>query len=516
MDEPGRPVLAVGPAAVIDTAVVRAAEVHHNGSSMSLHPSRSIGVEAARLEDDGSLFDVMVRGGVIASIEPSGGGGIEAVGSEVIRADGGRLLPGLHDHHLHLLATAAAYASVQVGPPLITGPAEFEEAVRDFDRHQPVERWLRGVGYHESVAGPLDRRMLDALVPARPVRIQHRTGQVWFVNTAGLERLEAAGPPEGVLTPSAAERRSGVLARADDWLRVASEHDPPDLAAVGSRLAVMGITGVTDTTPVNDPTSYGLLAAARRRGDLPVRIAVCTAPDSLDLEIPTGLETGPVKIVLDEARLPAYERIVDWVRRAHRCGRRVAVHCVERTTLAVILAALDEAGSIPGDRIEHGSVIGLDALEVMYRLGVTVVTQPGLVHERGDRYLVDVDPADRDDLYRFASLRRAGIAVASSSDSPYSEIDPWRSMRACSQRRTRAGAVLGGSEAVSPESALDAHLGELDDPGGAPRRLHVGGRADLCLLAGSLRDAIGSDGPPVRLTMAGGEITHRSDVSTPR
>lgn len=416
-------------------------------SSTSLHPSGSICVEAARLNEDGPLLDVVVHGDRIESIEPTGYVRIDTGESQVIRAHGGRLLPGLHDHHLHLLATAAAYASVQVGPPQITGTVEFEEAVRDFVRRHPADRWFRGVGYHESVAGPLDRRMLDALVPDHPVRIQHRTGQVWFVNTAGLERLErleASSSPERVRVPSAADRRSGVLVRADDWLRSVLEHDPPDLVPVGSRLAAMGITGVTDTTPVNDPTAYELLARARRRGDLPVRIAVCTAPDSLDLEIPADLETGPVKIVLDEARLPAYEKIVDWARRAHRCGRPVAVHCVERSTLAVTLAVLEEIGSIPGDRIEHGSLSGLDALDVMRRLGVTVVTQPGLVHDRGDRYLFDVDVADRSDLYRFASLRRAGIAVASSSDSPYGEIDPWRSIRACSQRRTRAGAVLGG------------------------------------------------------------------------
>ena len=33
------------------------------------------------------------------------------------------------------------------------------------------------IGYHESVAGPLDRDRLDALVPGRPVRVQHRSGR---------------------------------------------------------------------------------------------------------------------------------------------------------------------------------------------------------------------------------------------------------------------------------------------------------------------------------------------------
>ena len=40
-------------------------------------------------------------------------------GEERLDAAGGALLPGLHDHHLHLLALAAAEGSVRCGPPWV-------------------------------------------------------------------------------------------------------------------------------------------------------------------------------------------------------------------------------------------------------------------------------------------------------------------------------------------------------------------------------------------------------------
>ncbi len=105
-------------------------------------------------------------------------------GETVIDAGGGALLPGLHDHHLHLLAWAASHESVDCGPPAVRDGTSLARALADASRGLPPRRWLRGVGYHESVAGPHDRRALDELVAAQPLRIQHRSGDLWMLNSA--------------------------------------------------------------------------------------------------------------------------------------------------------------------------------------------------------------------------------------------------------------------------------------------------------------------------------------------
>src|SRR5262249_60460726 len=92
------------------------------------------------------------------------------------------------------------------------------------DRDRSAGVWLRGVGYHESVAGPLDRGLLDRLVPERPLRIQHRSGAEWSLNSAGLRRLDLATAPAGVERDTTGEP-TGRLRRVGDWLR---DHLPPE------------------------------------------------------------------------------------------------------------------------------------------------------------------------------------------------------------------------------------------------------------------------------------------------
>ncbi|HKX70186.1 MAG TPA: hypothetical protein VJM75_03110, partial [Acidimicrobiales bacterium] len=58
---------------------------------------------------EGRLVDVRASGGLIAAVGPR----LAAHSGETV-IDGGRgaLVPGLHDHHIHLLALAAAERSV--------------------------------------------------------------------------------------------------------------------------------------------------------------------------------------------------------------------------------------------------------------------------------------------------------------------------------------------------------------------------------------------------------------------
>ncbi|WP_229758442.1 hypothetical protein [Peterkaempfera bronchialis] len=75
--------------------------------------------------------------------------------------------------------------------------------------------WVRGVGYHESVAGPLDRDRLDALVAHRPVRVQHRSGALWILNSAGAALLGLDDPDRVAVARWRTTRRRGVGADAD-------------------------------------------------------------------------------------------------------------------------------------------------------------------------------------------------------------------------------------------------------------------------------------------------------------
>jgi len=371
--------------------------------------------------------DVRTRGALIVEV----GVDLPVAGERVV--EGGYLLPGLHDHHLHLLATAAAAGAVPCGPPHVREVDELVAVLRDAAAGSPAGGWLRGVGYHESVAGMLSREVIDAWVPDRPVRIQHRSGALWMVNSAGLAALRVA---EGEL-PTGVEldaqgRPTGRLWRVDPWLRDRLAPSPvPDLGTLGGRLAAWGVTGVTDATPDLDDRAVELLVAAMASGRLPQRVhllGVDRLPDDLPAAVRDRVTVGPRKVVLPDHDLPALDELIAQLRdiRATRPGgRAVAVHCVTRDALVLLCAALEEVGAAPGDRIEHASVVPAALLPTLRRLGVTVVTQPGLVAARGDEYLREVDPEDMPGLYRHASLVRSSIPVGLSTDAPYTGTDPW-------------------------------------------------------------------------------------------
>lgn len=383
--------------------------------------------------------DVRLGGGRVVEI----GKGLAGRGE--LDGRGGALLAGLHDHHVHLAALAAEAVSVRVGPADVGDRDGLVGALRS---GAPGE-WVRAVGYHESVAGELDRWVLDGFAPDRPVRVQHRSGALWVWNSAALRTIGPAG--EG----------DGRFWREDERLRGFVPPVRLDLRSVGARAAAYGITGFTNADPQPGEGLPELLSV------LPQRLVVM------------GVGDAAVKFLLDDATLPTPGELAASMAAVR--PRPVAVHCVTRVQLLVTLLALDEAGPVCGDRIEHGSVIPAETMPWLGRLGVTVVTQPHFPLERGREYATDVDPDDQAHLYRCRSLAEAGIPLAAGTDAPFGTADPWAVMRAAVER--------AGGEAVDRRAALDLFAGEPQHPARV-RRLTVGSVADLCLLHVPLKEAL--------------------------
>jgi predicted amidohydrolase YtcJ len=402
-----------------------------------------------------------------------------------IEGRGHALLPGLHDHHIHLNASAAALQSVRCGPPDVSNASQLIAALHGASG----TGWLRGIGYHATVAGEIDRAWLDRHGPARPVRIQHRSGRMWIMNSAALQMLDMADHSDGRILDS------------DGWLRDRMGSVLPDLGPVGALLASRGVVGLTEVTPRNGVEDYRRLATA----GLPQRLLVMGRPE-LDEARPLELASrGAVKLHYHDHDLPPLEDLTAEVARAHDAGRPVASHCTTTAELMMTLSAIEEAGPMTGDRIEHASVVTPDSAEWIARLGLTVVSQPHFLTERGAAYLAEVDPDDVPYLYRLAGLKRAGIGLAAGSDAPFGGLDPWRSMEAAVNRPEG----FGPDEGLSPEEALALYTGHADAPA-TPRVIEPGAPADLCLIDRPWADArLGLVSVNLRMTMVGGQIVYQ-------
>lgn len=429
----------------------------------------------------GQPIAVGIRDGIIAALDAR----LTGTGPE-IDARERTLGSGLHDHHLHLLATAARMESADLAD------ADGVDTVIARLRAAPPTSggWIRAIGYDERLAGLPDRDLLDSWLPDRPLRLQDRTGGYWILNSAGVDLIgKAPFPPSA--ERNADGRLSGRVRRGDAWLRDRIGGAPPSLASLGARLAQWGVTGVTDAGAANGAAEAKLLAGA-----IPQRL-VMMGTESLPPG--DGYRLGPVKLLFDEDDLPAIESVAARIAASRLLDRNVAAHCVTMGELLFYLGALAiTGGAQPGDRIEHGGMIADSLIGDIAAAGLTVVTQPNFIHDRGDRYLEQVAPEELDDLYRLGSLQRGGVRVLGGSDAPYGNPNPWVALRAATDRRTRGGGVIGASEAIDRKAALQLYQASP---------LAIGAPADLILYDWPQdRGALGT----VHLTLIGGVIAWQS------
>ncbi len=422
---------------------------------------------------DGTMADIRVG----ARIDEVGQGLVAGRGESVLDAAGGTVMPGLHDHHVHVRSAASALDSLAVGPPAVRTKDQLAQALSN--ARPGSDGWIRAVGYHESVAGELDRAILDTVLPDIPVRVQHRSGALWILNSAALGRVGLA------------EHADGRLRSADPGWSDALRRRQTDLAKLSGRLTAVGVTGVTDATPDLGADDMVSLMVAHRRAEFRPRVRFLS----------------PGKKILHDDRLDL-DALTAWIAALHNAGQPVAVHCVTVAQLVVTIAALRATGSHPLDRIEHASVVPDDNLADLADLGLTVVTQPNFVAERGDQYLAEVPVAEHGQLWRVASLLNANVPVALSTDMPFGHGDPWAAMRAAVHRTTASGAVLGSGECIAARKALTMFLGRSDQPGRV-RAVETGQPGDLCVLSEAPAALLAElDAGMVTATIVGGEIAY--------
>ncbi len=460
------------------------------------------------------VADLRVDNGKIAAI----GQLATRPGEAVLDLRGGAALPGLNDHHIHLMAYAASLDAERCGPPEVHDARQLIAALASAKPNE--SGWIRGIGYHESVAGDIDRCWLDRHLPPVPVRVQHRSGRLWILNGAGLRRLvqelsrrvgESAEQGElrgygGAATRGAYKslpaHRDGRFYDRDRELARLWGRTPVSVARASRRLAAYGVTGITDLTPSNDDSTAAHIDELQTTGQLLQHIRVGGG-----LEMTHRL-IGPTKVHLHESSLPDFDDFCESIGGSHARGREVAVHCVTEVELVFTLAAFRAAGVMVGDRIEHASVAPPALLSQIRELGLVVVTQPHFIAERGDAYLREIRTEQQAWLYRGRSFLNSRIPLAAGSDAPFGHPDPWRAMRAAVDRKTATGRFLGEMESLTPEQALALFLGTLRTPA-KPRPPEVGASADLCLLDRPWRAARKRlDSTDVRATLCAGEIIY--------
>ena len=116
--------------------------------------------------------------------------------------------------------------SVACGPPDVSNEAELAGALA-----QPGDGWLRGTGFHESVIADLDQAWLDRHGPARPVRIQHRSGRLWILNSLAMTEIATAAESLPAHERDRLQSSDGRLYDVDELLGSLLRQAAPPMAA---------------------------------------------------------------------------------------------------------------------------------------------------------------------------------------------------------------------------------------------------------------------------------------------
>ena len=474
--------------------VSRQLVLHHKRTRMSNSAEDGLALLNVRFDELPAQTAVIGTGGIRFCDAPP-------AGLPVVDAQGGRLIPGLIDHHVHLMAAAVATTSIDLSH--LSG--DDMSALSDVLRGAAATGRIRAVGLDDQNGPLLDARRIDAMVSAVPVRIQYRTGSLWVLNSIGLdEALDGLEIVPEAFERDSAGRLTGRVWRGDHWLRRPAA-TAPSMAALGRDLARWGVTSVTDASATTDQAQAQCLALAAR-DVLPQRLTLMSGEDLISSQ---GYRVGPVKLLLDDSSLPELSYVVAMIRWARSVGRSVAAHCVTPAELALMLAAWEQAGVAAGDRVEHGAQIPESFLPGLAALGVTVIANPGFVFSRGDRYLARIGKQEQSEICRLASLQRAGIALAAGSDAPYGPLNPWVAVRAAVSRSTQCGATLGIDEQLSGRAALALFSGTAERPGAPVSRAEFEAAADVAILK---PDAlVGVDLDPVAATFIGGRLIYACD-----
>ncbi|MFP6595179.1 MAG: amidohydrolase [Dehalococcoidia bacterium] len=465
-------------------------------------------------------------------------------GYRTVDLDGATVLPGFIDPHAHPLALGAALRAVDCSPVAVKSIAQIVGRIAEAAADSPESfgGWIRARGYDELLLA--DRRHptaadLDRAAPGRMVRLSHGSGHGDVLSSAALDAVgihKDSTPPPGATIERDADtgKPTGVLFEMGGWLR---ERMPrPSSGALNdyaesssSAIIAAGVTSITDAGRDNTVDRMRLYSGMVAAGRFLPRPTMMLAPGIAypSPEGVPGVRQGATKIAITFSggeMHPDFEVLVEMISVAHRADHQIAVHAVEIEAIVMAteaFAAVGNRSQIAGrrHRIEHASDCPPEIAKMIASAGLSVVTQPGFIFERGDRYLSALSSseggADPAHLYAIRSLLNAGTTVVGSSDAPFGPMSPLRGIQAAVTRISSSGQSIGFEQAVSIGEALrlygpDAAWVDLQE--NEAGSIESGKRADFAVLERDPREVESTEISSISIlaTLIGGELVFGS------
>ncbi len=430
--------------------------------------------------------------------------------TNVIESDGGMLVPGFIDSHVHFLAGGAAIASVQLRDAQT--PEEFIGRVGAFAEGAEAGEWIMGGTWdHTNWGGELPRRdWIDAVTPDNPVWISRLDGHMALANTLALQQAGVdADTPDvagGEIIRDETGRPTGIL--KDNAMLLVQEAVPKPTQRqldnyLDAAMPYVAANGVTTVHDMFDNVADGWVGLetyrrAAARGDLMTRIYAVTPLgewQKLAADIERNgrgnewLKTGGVKGFMDGSLgshtaamlapfadtpeksgflLDSLENLRTMMAGADAAGLQLNIHAIGDRAIRDLLDIFHDVAKANGTRdrrfrMEHAQHIHPDDIDRFAVQDVIASMQPYHAIDDG-RWADDVIGAERArTTYAFKSLIDSGAHVALGSDWYVAPADPLAGIYAAVTRRTLDGENPDGwvpEQKISVEQALRGYTYE--------------------------------------------------------
>jgi predicted amidohydrolase YtcJ len=470
--------------------------------------------------------DVHLAGGAIADIAPAGA--LPRRG-RVLDGDGAWLIPGLWDHHVHVVQWALSAQRQALGET--TSAAE---AAAIMGRAPLLPDGVRvGAGFRDALWSDTPTlELLDAATGEVATYLVNADVHSVWLNSAALRREGFEPDDTGILREAPAFEVSRRLNSVDP--------DVSDLLVerMARAAASRGIVGLVDLDMAWNEESWARRLVA---GFDILRVEFGIYPQHLGRAITEGLRSGdpvrgtdsdlvrvgPLKVITDGSlgtRTAACSHpypgdphnfgmltvdpaeLVDLMTRATGSGLACAIHAIGDVANSHALDAFATTGA--WGSIEHAQLVAHADIPRFGRLGVSASVQPE--HAIDDRDMTDSIWAEQTaQPYPLRGLADTGANLLFGSDAPVSPLDPWAAMAAAVFRTRDGRDPWQPYEEVDAATALAAstHGGSTDGALILP-----GARADLVLCGADPLTAseAGLRGMTVAATLLAGRVTHHA------
>lgn len=469
--------------------------------------------------------DIVIADGRIADIAPTGN--LRPTGF-VVDGEGGWLIPGLWDHHVHALQWALVADRVPLGEV-----SSAREAAAVMGAAAVSDGCRVGSGFRDGLwtdEPTLD--LLDATTGDVPTYLINADVHSVWLNSAAFRREGFAPVASGVLREEDAFEISRRLNAVDP------EVADRAVERMARAAAARGVVGMVDLDMTWNDEPWQRRAA---RGFDTLRVSYGTYPQHLDRAIAEGLRTGdlvrgavndlirvgPLKAITDGSlgtrtaacahHYPgdagnrglltiAPDELVEMMTRATAAGLECAIHAIGDVANAHALDAYALSGAV--GTIEHAQLVAHADIPRFARLGVTASVQPE--HALDDRDMTDAIWVEQSaQPYPLRALADSGANLRFGSDAPVAILDPWAAI-ASAVFRTR-----DGRDAWQPHQRVDIGTAIAASTAGgstSPAEISPGALADLVIVDADplTADERGLRAMPVRTTMVAGRITHHA------